>query len=675
MMMANEAPAGIVTGDWGLERYIYIEALPDEEAHLREAWVNAQEFATVWVEGGAAQLAKCLGWECRSQQVQRDHEAPLESIYLLTKASHQGRAPWQVARAIVAGERQVAFEKLQPVDLDSEDQPIVVVDFHQGWLESNADTLEELLAGRRYLIRTHDPVSTLGVGDGIQEDFWSQIRALEGPPGIWFSPYQDMADGGLRIAGEWVSVCDNIIRHLKDGTRGDLWDDDQGWLHHVVIQVSYDGALVLSPGEAGGEPNETILAFPSDQPGSFDKCGYGTVVGGGICIVASLAQLLVDKQVSHGSLVEATTQGLARARRLVMLGYTDPPVSQGTVPDPPEDWNAYPKEALSFVPEEELPFEYELHTECHNRDECLDRAVKVVTADDHTFRRMMAYRLGRLYTCSPEFAGQLVRLEERIESHVKAGEEAVLSVAVLGGPGSGKSFAAEQVLDCVGEPLEAITFNVSQFATDELLADALREVQTLSLQGKVPFVFWDEFDCVYDGEFGGWLKKFLMPMQDAKFWDGNSIARLGKCVFIFVGSTWSNKAEFEAWVNEPDTSHLKGRDFHSRLDRILEVPAIELSEQWEAGDACAMLTRALVIRLCLLDTGLLSVDRNVLDFLLTGTVKHGMRSLKAVIEASQLGRTERFCDYHLPPPEVLEVHFGDDRPLPRDRTPVPLQWA
>jgi len=35
--MAAGAPAGVVTGDWGLERYIYIEALPEEEANLREA--------------------------------------------------------------------------------------------------------------------------------------------------------------------------------------------------------------------------------------------------------------------------------------------------------------------------------------------------------------------------------------------------------------------------------------------------------------------------------------------------------------------------------------------------------------------------------------------------------------------------------------------------------------
>jgi len=204
---------GLVTGDRGISRHTYIESLPDREANLREAWVDAREFTTLCVQGGAAEVADLLDCECRSRQEEREDEAPLESIYLLTRPRADGDdakpGPWRVSLAIVAGERQVTFERLE-LDSRVAGVPVVVVDFHQGWLESNYGHLAELLRGRPYLIRTHDPVSTRGAGGTIPEDYWATLRAGLETPGVWFSPYQDMADGALRVAGNWETVCDTL---------------------------------------------------------------------------------------------------------------------------------------------------------------------------------------------------------------------------------------------------------------------------------------------------------------------------------------------------------------------------------------------------------------------------------------------------------------------------------
>lgn len=696
----------IVTGDSGISRYVYIKSLPDEEANLREAWVDAQDFVTLAVDGGAAHLARCLQAKWITEQADIQEEPLLESIYLLTK--HTGddnddpeQAPWKVGLAIVAGQRQVTFKTVRPADLlemAPEGAPLVVVDFHQGWVNSNGGHLAQLIGDRPYLIRTHDPVTMVGAGPDVSEDFWKDIRQEVDRPGVWFSPWQDMAAGGLRVAGNWDTVCNNITQYLQGDGEGGLYTNN-AWQHHVIIQISYDGALVLSPPD-----QETILRFPCDQPESFKKRSSGTVVGGGTCIAASVAEALCS-ELTHDALVQQAAVGLARARDLVESGYSEPSIESRRDPRGDPTWDPFPAHVRNGSPAGDRPVVREdimAEAEADNRF-IRDRAEEIITTNDKCFRKLVVYQMGKLYTCDPLFAEQLIRLEERIQSHLNSDDEDVMSFAVLGNPGSGKSFAAEQLLETVGGNLEAIEFNVSQFTSDDLLVDAFRQIQTISLQGKVPFVLWDEFDCVHDEEVGGWLSRFLMPMEDAVFWYGGERAQLGKCVFVFVGSAWSTKDEFEAWVqmsaqadDVKSTSAgrvapgLKGRDFQSRLDRILEVPSVTLRSYQTSGTTdehqgdsekhfdCSQLTRALMIRLTLGNTGVRQVDEDVIDLLLTANLRHGMRSLRAIIEASQLDRTDRFSWYHLPPAEVMDVHVSGFDPDVRPTamaTPRLLKWT
>ncbi len=688
--MAGRSQQGIVVGDRGTSRYIYVDWLPETEPNLRGAWLDARDVATVYVPGGASQVARCLGWPCLAHQAVSEEEPTLESTYILTRRREETdpgeeRVSWKVGTSIVAGERQAEFETPPAEALAHGDTPLAVVDYHQGWLRSNWEGLPGLLKGRPYLVRTHDPTRVLG-GEGLPDEYgrlWATIREQSDTPGVWFSPYQDMADGALKVAGNWETVTANIIAYLKrDGEA--LWDGD--WRHHVVIQIAYDGALILGPGG-----RETILAFPGDQPESFRKRRLGTVVGGGVVINASIGELLAAGPVEHEALVDSVGIGLARARRLLTCGYADPPGQRGTFVvaedegaarwtlcalssgpgDPcaelspaPTDWNVYPAEALAVPDPDELPRQYVQPVQ----DDATISAI--IGGTKQALRREIVYSVGKLFTCDPVFANQLIRLEDRINTHVGDEGDGVLSVAVLGGPGSGKSFATKQVLDSVGGDLEPIEFNVSQFAGPEQLVDALREVQALSLQGKVPFVFWDEFDCVREGKQGGWLSSFLMPMQDAKFWDGSGTARLGKCIFMFVGSMWETKHDFDAWVEDKGRL-LKGRDFHSRLDRVLQVPSIA-----PLAEGAPRLMRALLIRLGVKDAGITEIDRDVVDFLLDAEFAHGIRSLNTVIGASQLGRTGRFCAYHLPPDEVLQVHLKKLlRPEGQCGSTVKLEWA
>ena len=656
-------PQMLIAGDQGVEQYVYIASLPDQPANLRDAWVNAKEFWAVQVPGGAGQLASYLGTNrCRcipSVPSEPGHQRP-ESVYILTKkAARSDEEPrWKVELAIVAGERPFPCSKHAVDDFDP-GAPVVILDFYQGWVERNLDLLPSLLSQRRYLVRTHDPTGAVGKREPQWGEVWREVRRQSAQPGIWFSPHQDMADGALRVTGNWETLRSYIISYLKNDET--LWDQrSQVWRHYVVVQISYDGALIVGPGG-----NDTVVVFPGDQVDSFTRREKGQVIGGGIMIVASLADLLHREKLEHRDVVAQAAMGLARARELLRLGYAE---------DARQTRVIYPKPALDAV----SPGTHDYPVEYHPPEDSIQNALAIIQSSGQEYRKRIVYSAGKLSVCDPTFAEQLLCLRERVEGHARKAEgKGVLSFAIFGGPGSGKSFVVEQVMDEVQgslqhdlkNGLEKRIYNVSQFGDPDQLKDALIEVQARSLQGKIPFVLWDEFDCPYDRARGGWLSKFLMPMQDAEFWDGEGRRALSKCVFAFIGGTWQHQREFSEWTESARGLLLKGRDFHSRLDRILEVPDVEVQapDERPKPPGYPILNRALAIRLMLNELAqkglgdVSHIDQNVAEFLLQARLRHGMRSLKTIIEASSLKRTARFCARHLPPREVLIVHVADIR--------------
>ena len=84
-----------------------------------------------------------------------------------------------------------------------------------------------------------------------------------------------------------------------------------------------------------------------------------------------------------------------------------------------------------------------------------------------------------------------------------------LSIAVFGTPGSGKSFGVTEVASSIAPNLiEKLDFNLSQVQDLSDLTNALHRVRDVSLMGKIPLVFFDEFDSTFNGKLG-WLKYFL----------------------------------------------------------------------------------------------------------------------------------------------------------------------
>jgi hypothetical protein len=242
-----------------------------------------------------------------------------------------------------------------------------------------------------------------------------------------------------------------------------------------------------------------------------------------------------------------------------------------------------------------------------------------------------------------------------------------LSIAVFGTPGSGKSFGVtEMAKSLLPGQIESITFNLSQFDSPSDLLSALHQVRDVGLTGKIPLVFWDEFDTSLGETPLGWLRYFLAPMQDGKFQEGQISHPIGRAIFVFAGGTSSSMTEFDKGT-EQDFKSAKGPDFVSRLKGYINVlgpnPVKGIN-----GDPYFIIRRAILLRSSLQrgtpqlferrnDKILLNIDRGVLRALLKiGQYKHGARSIESLLAMSQLtGKTafERSC---LPSETQLDLH-------------------
>src|SRR5688572_23490300 len=282
-------------------------------------------------------------------------------------------------------------------------------------------------------------------------------------------------------------------------------------------------------------------------------------------------------------------------------------------------------------------------------------------------------RFGDLWTVDRAEIESFRSIQNLMRQYVKLEKpKRPLSIAVFGPPGSGKSFGVTQVAKSVAEDVEQMEFNLSQLESYADLIGAFHRVRDKVLAGKLPVVFFDEFDSHHDRPLG-WLKFFLAPMQDGTFREGEALHPIGRAIFVFAGGT---KYTFQAFADpgfgESDGARAdvaranfrsaKGPDFLSRLRGYVDISG---PDPLHPAERLYLIRRAVILRSLfernwrnLLDPrGRPRIDEGVLRaFIKVPHYRHGVRSMEAILDMSLLVEREAFDQAALPPPGQLEQH-------------------
>ena len=497
----------------------------------------------------------------------------------------------------------------------------------------------------------------------------------------------------------WELVHNPVIKTLSHCT-------------HVIISFGADGALLLSrqdeveektqekqkETEAESHPTFKCSLFfdPPGIEGLWVQQYPGGMMGYMMCLTASIArQVMLNPE--NPNVVAGVQGGLAAMRRLHKEGYG----KRGT--NAAEAKLAFPlkkiaeeiakptdqfvvtsvRDPVRFIQPQgqktkQPPVEgfwTILQDSCAGPLNDLAREV-VLNGIEATLKEIPRAEFGKLITVDRQEIESFRSIRNLIFEYCKKESQTQpLSVAVFGPPGAGKSFGIKQIANSLlPDQIKVLTFNLSQFDTEKDLHDAFHQVRDASLSGKIPLVFWDEFDTSMSKTPLGWLRYFLSPMQDGEFQDGQITHPIGRSIFVFAGGTSDTMDAFDHGRDEK-FKDVKGPDFISRLKgyiNILGPNPVTGSEHPEA-DPYYVIRRAIIARSNLernapqiftrrdgnkvprIDEGVLRAVLQIDEY------KHGARSIESIITTSQLTGKSCFERSDLPPESQLNLHVDGAR--------------
>jgi hypothetical protein len=474
-------------------------------------------------------------------------------------------------------------------------------------------------------------------------------------------------------------------------------------LRFVIVSLDTDGALIAEfPRD--GAPRFRLVFDPGRLEGDFDAGLEGSLFGYQTCLTAAVVSQLVTISSSSADAIESIEQGvrtgLCTMRRLLVDGH-----------GPAADTSGSPIPGFPI-----LVLATEIVSEKHDWSYgCVEIPSGRLRSDPWTIiaggsatgttvplwglaRRVALHGVSKLQETPYLQFGKLFSVERtEIESlrtlqrlmisyrdDPKA--EKPLSIAAFGPPGSGKSFGVKQLAKAIfADDTPPLEFNLSQFEDASELRGLFHQVRDEVLRGRLPVVFWDEFDS----QNLKWLQYLLAPMQDGTFQEGQITHPIGKCVFVFAGGT---RWRFEDFGEPPadlvkaiadakctgaatleklearredllaDFVVKKAPDFKSRLAGYINVLG---PNPRDLDDITFPVRRALLLRVHLgvdadksptIDPGLLAA------FLEIKKYRHGARSLEKIAEQVRLAsRTGEFTRSDLPARSQLELHVDAEQ--------------
>ncbi len=525
-------------------------------------------------------------------------------------------------------------------------------------------------------------------------DFWRTLLAMNiGPERLAARCVAVVSINDLRAEGVQVSHALSWERSALDLVAE--WDRHPqlrslSACRYVIVSFHTDGAL-LADCSSPDTPVFRLLFDPAHLEGDWADRLQGTLYGLQTCMAASVIAHLPDPSGStegiRSGLERGIKAGLAGMRRLLLEGHG--PVS-GDSPGFP--FAAVASEILrptwqysaTGIPNVSVP-ERERWTVLQGDDSPRGRqapllgvARRVALRGPAELHHVPYQQFGDLFVIERNEIESLRSLRRLVRDYSSAHDaNKPLSIAVFGPPGAGKSFGVKQIARSVlGAHTPILEFNLAQFADPGELVGLLHQVRDKVLEGRLPVVFWDEFDT----NDLSWLQFMLAPMQDGRFQDGQVSHPVGKCIFVFAGGT---SYDFQSFSPRPPSASAtdrekqrwehfkskKGPDFISRLSGFLNVLGPNQRQlvdhhanswQDDPSDVSYPVRRALFVRakLSKSPTQRLLIDPGILRALLeVSRYFHGSRSLEKLLEQlRQSSKTGVIVRADLPPAHLLGLH-------------------
>jgi len=490
----------------------------------------------------------------------------------------------------------------------------------------------------------------------------------------------------LRLEGVHISRRLSWERTVKDL----MWQYQNHPSFHVlrrsaflIVRFGVEGAVLLCNRET--EPRGFLFYDPGIGEESFRQLYKGVMPGMGSAFTAALAACVVkgDEQEIRTGIYN----GFFCAREIWKRGF-----------GPDERHFAYPLGVFSPSPRKKTAIE-EVQIPghlCREESEAepwsllhdlatmgLEQAARFYVEHgwDTALARVPAAKYRDLYTIDRSEIESYRSIHNLIHEYLNSEKKSKpLAVAVFGAPGSGKSFGIGEIAESIAPgKIQKIEFNLSQFTTVQDLISAFHKIRDIALSGKIPLVFFDEFDSTFGGA-NGWLKFFLSPIQDGSFREGETVHPLGKAVFVFAGGIHHTFADFARLKSAQEKGSEGGHcETYSAEDKLAKLPDfisrlrgfIDIKGPNPAGeqDPYYIIRRALLWRFLITSNARhllgpdkkLAIDRGVLRALLrVPCYKHGVRSMLAILDMSMLANRRSFEPAALPSGTQLNLHVDAD---------------
>jgi hypothetical protein len=492
----------------------------------------------------------------------------------------------------------------------------------------------------------------------------------------------------LRASGMNISRCISWERTAKEFVWQMAYNSRLKGCANLVVRFGLEGAIHY---RKVGDRVESHLYFdPTMSEGDFLHGYPGKMQGLSSAFVSALAASIAircssedrSSDVVSDAVGSALRHGLSASRYLVRAGFgiADSDVYE---PDYPHSVvrDAVCEQNVSHIAEvtisgkntpEDADPEFWCILQGKDDDTLEEIAYKIVIeGEDTALKDVPMGNFGKLKTVDRREIESFHSIKNLMQRYIESESfTRPLSIAVFGSPGSGKSFGVTEIVKSIASgKTEILKFNLSQFESQSDLISAFHKVRDLALDGRIPLVFFDEFDSSFKGtEKLGWLKYFLAPMQEGKFMERETMHPIGRSIFVFAGGTNSTFEEFR-WFDECDKMRFKdakGPDFISRLSGYVDIPG---PNQVDDNDRFYMIRRAMLLR-SLLEQKVEDIFDSKKRARINGSVlhallkveeyKHGARSIEAIIEMSRLNGRRSWEQADLPAKEQLALHVDEE---------------